>query len=117
MTNNKILTCVECPRGCQVTVTLDGDKVINVTGNFCPRGKVYAENEITHPMRVVTSTIRATNGVLVPVRTDGPVLKSHIFDVMKKINSAKCVLPVKLGDVIIANIDGDANLIATKTVE
>ena len=85
--------------------------------NFGLTNKVYAENEITHPMRVVTSTIRATNGVLVPVRTDGPVLKSHIFDVMKKINSAKCVLPVKLGDVIIANIDGDANLIATKTVE
>ena len=117
MTNEKILTCVECPRGCQVTVKLDGDKVVSVTGNFCPRGKVYAENEITHPMRVVTSTVKASNGVLVPVRTDVAVLKSHIFDVMKKINSVTIDLPVKLGDVLISNIDGEANLIATKTVE
>lgn len=117
MITEKLLTCVECPRGCQVTVTLEDDKIVNVTGNFCPRGKVYAENEITHPMRVVTSTVRAENGVLVPVRTDGPVLKSHIFDVMKKINNVKCKLPVKLGEVIIENIDGGANLIASKTIE
>ncbi|MBO7187277.1 MAG: DUF1667 domain-containing protein [Clostridia bacterium] len=113
----KLLTCVECPRGCQITVTLDDGKVVSVVGNFCPRGKVYAENECVNPKRVVTSTMNSDIGVLVPVRTDKPVLKANIFDVMKKINATTCKTPIKLGDVIIANIDGDANLIASKTVK
>ena len=31
------LTCINCPLGCQLTVTIDGANV-NVTGNTCPRG-------------------------------------------------------------------------------
>ena len=117
MTNEKLLTCVECPRGCQITVTLEDGKVANVVGNFCPRGKVYAQNECVNPMRVVTSTVKADNGVMVPVKTDKPVLKANIFEVIKKINSVTCKTPINLGDVILENIDGDANLVATKTVK
>ena len=43
------LTCIVCPRGCQLSVELDGNAVIGVSGNICPRGKVYAENECTNP--------------------------------------------------------------------
>ena len=117
MTNEKLLTCVECPRGCQITVTLEDGKVVNVVGNFCPRGKAYAENECVNPMRVVTSTVNSDKGVLVPVRTDKPVLKANIFAVMEKINKVMVKTPIKLGDIVIANIDGDANLIASKTVK
>ena len=47
----------------------------------------------------------------------------HIFvtevqiEVMKKINSVTCKTPINLGDVILENIDGDANLVATKTIK
>ena len=117
MISEKLLTCVECPRGCQVTVKLEDGKVVDVAGNFCPRGKVYAQNECVNPMRVVTSTVKADNGVMVPVKTDKPVLKANIFEVIKKINSVTCKTPINLGDVILENIDGDANLVATKTVK
>ena len=44
----KELTCVVCPAGCPMTVTLDENgNVVSVTGNTCARGKKYAESEIT----------------------------------------------------------------------
>ena len=39
----KELVCVVCPMGCRITVTLNGDEIVSVTGNSCPRGKAYAE--------------------------------------------------------------------------
>ncbi len=107
------LTCIECPIGCNVEVELADNKPICVKGNGCPRGKIYAENEVICPKRVVTSTVRTENGVLVPVKTDKPVKKSEIFDIMKKINQTTCNLPIKIGDIIVENISDDANLIAT----
>ena len=117
MISEKVLTCVECPRGCQVNVKFDNDQIIDISGNYCPRGKVYAQNECVNPKRVVTSTVKSDKGILVPVKTDKPVLKANIFEVIKKINSITCKTPINLGDVIIENIDSDANLVATKTVD
>ena len=117
MISEKLLTCVECPRGCQVTVKLEDGKVVDVAGNFCPRGKVYAQNECVNPMRVVTSTVKSDKGILVPVKTDKPVLKANIFAVIKKINAVTCKTPIKLGDVIIEDIDSGANLVATKSID
>ena len=37
------LICIGCPLGCMISVELEGKEVKNVTGNTCPRGKVYAE--------------------------------------------------------------------------
>lgn len=107
------LTCVECPMGCQIEVDLEYDKVIAVRGNSCPRGKAYAENEVVCPRRVLTTTVKTENGEPISVKTDKPVKKSEIFDVMKKINSVTAVTPVKIGDVIIKNVTDDINVIAT----
>lgn len=109
----KRLTCIECPIGCDIEVTLENGKVVSLTGNSCPRGKVYAEAEVVSPKRVVTSTVRAENGEMIPVKTDRPVRKEAIFEVMQKINNLSCKLPVALGDVLVENICDDANLIVT----
>ncbi len=109
----KELTCIECPVGCQIEVELDGGKVVSVKGNSCPRGKMYAENEVVCPKRVVTSTIKTDRGELVPVKTDKPIEKYKMFDVMGIINERICKAPIKIGDILIENICGDANLIAT----
>ena len=111
------LTCIECPIGCEVEVEIIDGKVASVQGNSCPRGKTYAENEVTCPKRVVTSTVRAKNGVLVPVKTDRPIRKSEIFAVMTKINATVCELPVKIGDILMENICDDAHLIATRNMD
>lgn len=110
----KHLTCIECPMGCSITVDVVDGVVKSVTGNTCYRGKMYAENEVICPLRVVTSTVRAIDGNMVSVKTDKPVRKSEIFEVMQKINAVRLDKSVKIGDVILENIDGDASLVATQ---
>ena len=48
----KELTCIVCPRGCRLKV----DDQMNVAGNSCPRGKIYAINELTTVYRKDTSS-------------------------------------------------------------
>lgn len=110
----KHLTCIECPMGCSITVDVVDGVVKSVTGNTCYRGKMYAENEVICPLRVVTSTVRAIDGNMVSVKTDKPVRKSEIFEVMQKINAIRLDKSVKIGDVILENIDGEASLVATQ---
>ena len=109
----KTLTCIECPIGCEIEVVLEDGKVVSIVGNTCPRGKMYAQEEVVCPKRVVTSTVRAENGEMIPVKTDKPVRKEAIFEVMQKINATICKMPVKLGDILVENICDDANLIVS----
>ncbi len=110
------LTCIVCPIGCSLKVELEDGKVLSVSGNTCQRGKSYAENECTNPMRIVTSTIICDDNTPVPVKTDRPIPKDKIFEVMKIINSAETHLPIKIGDVIIEDIFG-SNIVATADKE
>ena len=109
------LTCIVCPRGCQLACELDENgAVISVAGNICPRGKTYAVNECTNPQRVVTSTVRCKDGAVVSCKTSTTIPKGMMFDVMKVINSTLAENNVKIGDVIIENILGTgANVVAT----
>lgn len=108
----KNFVCIECPRGCDLTAEATG-KGVSVTGNFCPRGKKYAEAEMTCPRRIVTSTVRAAHG-MIPVKTDGEVRKEKIFDVMARIRALRIGRDVKKGEVLAADIDGEGTpLIAT----
>ncbi len=109
----KTLSCIECPLGCEIEVIVEEGKAISLTGNGCARGKIYAEAEVVCPKRVVTSTVRADNGEMIPLKTDRPVRKDAIFEVMKKINATTCKMPVALGDILVEKICDDANLIVT----
>ena len=109
----KKLTCIECPIGCEIEVILENGMVESVKGNACPRGKLYAQEEVVCPKRVVTSTVRAENGEMIPVKTDKPVRKDAIFEVMQKINATSCKMPVALGDILVENICDDANLVVS----
>ena len=53
----RTLTCIRCPRGCQVEVEAVGTEVVGVRGNSCKRGEAYARAEIAAPVRTVTSTV------------------------------------------------------------
>ena len=115
MSKIRNLTCIVCPRGCQMTVTLsDEGKVEKVEGNFCKRGITYANDECTNPKRTVTSTVKCKSGGVVSVKTDSTVPKEKMFDVMAEINRAVADDKVKIGDVIIENVcDSGANVVAT----
>ena len=111
------LTCIECPMGCSIEVEIEGESVLSVKGNTCPRGKMYAENEVICPRRVVTSTVRAKGGTMIPVKTNQPVKKAEMFEVMKKINSVHPALPVHIGDVLYEEITEGVNLVASGNAE
>lgn len=110
------LTCIECPLGCDLTIELDGERVISVVGNNCPRGKKYAEDEVVCPKRVLTTTVRLSCGRMLPVKSSKPILKSEIFNAMKKVNSLVYSAPVKIGDVIVKDFYEGIDLIACADV-
>lgn len=110
------LTCIVCPIGCSLEVELTDGKVTGVTGNTCPRGKVYAENECTNPKRTITTTVKCANGEVIPVKTKEPIAKEKIFEAMKVINSTVATTPVEVGDVIIDDVFGSP-VVATKNLK
>ena len=107
------LTCIECPLGCSIVVEIDKGKVLNVKGNTCQRGKLYAENEVICPKRIVTTTVKTKDGKMISVKTDNPVPKSQMFLVMQKISSIIISLPVKIHDIIIKDVIDGVNVVAT----
>lgn len=112
---NKELICIVCPRGCHLSV----DEKMNVTGNNCPRGAKYAISELTHPVRVLTSTVKivSDNEERLPVKTSEAIAKELIFKAMEELNKIEVKAPIKIGDVIIENIAGSGvNLVATKNI-
>lgn len=100
------LTCIVCPRGCQLVVELEGKNVLSVSGNICKRGAAYAENECTNPMRTVTTTAKTSDGGVVAVKTETTIPKEKMFECMEMINSVTLELPVKVGDVVLENVFG-----------
>ena len=110
------MTCIVCPMGCNLTVELDGNKVVSVSGNTCKRGEIYANNECTNPQRTVTSTVKCSNGAVCAVKTDKTIPKEKMAECMAIINSAVCDLPIHVGDGIIEDVFG-SNVVATQNME
>ena len=111
------LTCIVCPKGCQLKVELDGKTVVAVTGQSCKRGQIYAETEFTAPMRVLTTTALVEGGGVVPVKTDKAVPKELLFACMAEINKARVSSEARIGTIVIENIlDTGANVVTTRNV-
>jgi len=102
----KELICIVCPKGCHLKV--DEQRDYAVTGNGCPRGAEYGKMELTHPTRVVTSTVRCVGGAhpRCPVKTSAPIPKALIFQAMKMLDGVELHVPVRVGDVVVENVCG-----------
>ncbi len=118
MSKTRGLTCIRCPRGCQLVATIEGGSVTAVTGNACPRGAAYAADEVCHPMRCVTTTVAVTDSPLdavVSVRTDGDVPKEKVADVVAALATVRLEAPVHVGDLVLADVCGTSvNVVATR---
>ena len=114
------VTCINCPVGCRMTVTLsDAGEFISVSGNTCPRGAAYARQECTLPERMITAVI-PVEGSPVPlsVKTAQPVPKSMIQNVMRELGRVRLRLPVSAGQVVIADVLGTgSDIIATRSLK
>lgn len=115
----KKLTCIECPKGCLLSIDVENCRVVKVSGNECPKGEKYAVQEIENPMRILTSAVLAEGLELkmVPVRTDKPIPKAKIMEAMSEIKKIRLKNPVKPGTIIVENFLAlGVNLLSTRDV-
>ena len=111
----KNITCTVCPRGCLISVSAEGDEIVSVRGNSCPRGEKYARAEFICPVRTLTSSVRIKGSFepLLPVRTAVPIPKADHFRCMEIIRRAVFNAPIEDHQVLIRNIaDTGADLVA-----
>ena len=119
MSEIRQLTCINCPIGCTVSVEMNGDSIVSISGNNCPRGEIYARSEITAPVRVVTSSVKVSGGsrTVVSVKTAKPIPKGKISDCVRDMKNISVEAPVAIGDIIVDNIaDTGVALVATANV-
>ena len=113
----KELTCIICPKGCNIKIEFNDKNIEKIEGNTCKRGYDYAFSEITNPVRTITTTVKLEDGKMLSVKTDKPIPKDMIFKCMKEINKVTIKPPIKQGQIIIKNIlNTDCNIIATKVI-
>ena len=108
------IICICCPKGCHLAVD---ESPLDVKGAGCERGVTYGKNEVTHPVRVVRSTVCIQNAPLgrVSVTTDGAVPKNQVFAVMQALNDVVLWAPVQVGDVVLKDVCGTGvNVVVTR---
>lgn len=112
------ITCINCPVGCRLQVTIENGAVTKVEGNACKRGETYARQECVAPLRMITAVI-PVEGSKVPlsVKTQSPIPKELIFQCMQALSEVKLAAPIAPGTVVLANVLGTGvDIIATKEV-
>lgn len=112
-------TCICCPLGCRIEVALDENgQVGEVSGYTCKRGADYAAQEAVAPERMVTAVL-CVSGCLEPVsvKTQRPVPKAAMKDVLAAVAALRLDAPVAAGDVLIEDVCGTGvAVVATKSV-
>ena len=117
---HKDFICIGCPLGCPLTVTIENNKVLSVTGNTCPKGDAYAHKEITNPTRIVTSTVRVEGGTtpMVSCKTAADIPKEKIFEIINALKDVVAKAPIAIGDVLLTDVaETGVDIVATKAVD
>lgn len=104
--------CTTCPSECLLTVEVERNAdgsiaaVRSVTGNSCPRGDKFAHQELTCPMRVLTTTVAVSDGdeALLPVRTAEAIPLALHAQAMDLIRGVVVEAPIRMGDVVLPNL-------------
>lgn len=136
----RILTCILCPRGCDIEVQVDWPDgmpetpdarpglpgksggtpaMVSLSGAGCPRGAGYVERELQDPRRIVTTSVRVTGGTgpLTSVRLTKPVPRDQMQAVVSELKKLRLTAPVWIGQVVVTNILGlGSDVIVTKAI-
>ena len=100
------------PSECLLTVEVERDadgavvEVRSVTGNSCPRGDKFAHQELTCPMRVLTTTVALSGGdeALLPVRTAEAIPLALHAQAMDLIRGLVVDAPIRMDDVVLEDL-------------
>ena len=109
MSNVCEITCIGCPLGCRIRLTIDETgEITECSGHQCKIGKKYAVQEYKSPERVLTTTVRTKGSVrhLLPVRTDNPVPKDMLKQCMQSLAGIEVQPQLRIGDTVVSNILG-----------
>lgn len=130
MSTNAIETlqfnCTTCPSECLLTVEVERDvngsvaAIHSVTGNRCPRGDKFAHQELTCPMRVLTTTVAVSGGneALLPVRTAEAIPLALHAQAMDLIRGVVVDAPIRMGEVVLPNLlNTGIDLIASMDID
>lgn len=114
--NEKIITCIICPAGCNISVRGTDKEIENIDGYICKRGLEYARSEFLNPVRNLTATVKAIDykSPVISVRTSKPIPKNMQKECMEIIKNVVAVPPYKTGKIICKNIlETGADIILT----
>lgn len=118
--------CTTCPSECLLTVEVERDadgavvEVHSVTGNSCPRGDTFAHQELTCPMRVLTTTVAVSGGdeALLPVRTTEAIPLALHTQAMDLIRGLVIEAPIRMGDTVLKDLlNTGIDLIASMDID
>jgi CxxC motif-containing protein len=111
--------CLGCPNGCHLLCEQQSGGAVIVTGHGCERGLEYGREEILEPKRMVTAVVRTNAAAFpfVPVKTEKPLVKALIPDLLRALYRLEVALPVAMGDKVIDNFQGSGvGVVFTRTV-
>ncbi|WP_295580830.1 DUF1667 domain-containing protein [uncultured Oscillibacter sp.] len=111
MMKTREVICVECPLACKIQVTMEDDgRIVRIENNRCKRGAAYAAQEVTNPVRVLTSTVSIVTEdqehPMLPVQTSDAIPKKLLLEAMGVIAKTTVQAPVRYGQVLIPNLLG-----------
>ena len=112
------ITCINCPVGCRLQVTIENGQVTKVEGQSCKRGETYAHQECIAPARMVTAAVPVSGrSTPVSVKTRTPIPKALIAQCMEALSKVQLTAPIAAGSVVLPDVCGTGvDIIATKSV-
>ncbi len=116
----KEYTCIMCPRGCDIQAQVENEAILFIEGASCQKGTDYVKQEVTDPRRNIATSVLVEKGELplVSVKLDSPIPKNKIIEAMEEIKRIKVQAPIRIGQVLLANIlELNCNVVATNKVE
>jgi len=114
----KQITCITCPIGCRITIDVANGEY-SFSGNKCTRGLEFAKNEMTSPVRSLTTTVRTSfpQMPVLSVRTNGEVPKEKIKEIIRELSKIVITEKIGIGETVAANILGTGcDIIATSNM-
>ena len=101
-------------------LNIDMDNSSNIPSNIFGAKNNAGNNELTNPLRVITTTIdiESKKYVRLPVISSSALPKGRMMDVMKALKDVCVKAPINRGDVIVKDVLGlNVDIISSKTIK